>query len=207
MSEQVSQIATVFDSEGQHVGEVYAKALLQAAAPANKVDLVVDQLDSLVRDVLDKNAKFETVLGNPKLAIEEKLSLIDRVFGKSMDLTLLNFLKVLCRRERLQFIRSIAQAANELRDESAGRIQVLVTTTAALDPQSAEKLRTSLKNTFKKDVRIVSKIDPSIIGGLIVRVGDTVYDGSVDGQLKALRREVTAKTEASVRAAAATLVS
>ena len=206
MSEQVSQIATVFDSEGQHVGEVYAKALLQAAAPANKVDLVVDQLDSLVRDVLDKNTKFETVLGNPKLAIEEKISLIDRVFGKSMDVTVLNFLKVLCRRDRLQFIRSIAQAASELRDESAGRIQVQVTTTAALDTQSAEKLRQSLKNTFNKDVRIVSKIDPSIIGGLIVRVGDTVYDGSVDGQLKALRREVKAKTEASVRAAAATLV-
>lgn len=206
MSEQVSQIATVFDSEGQHVGEVYAKALLQAAAPANKVDLVVDQLESLVRDVLDKNAKFETVLGNPKLAIEEKISLIDRVFGKSMDVTVLNFLKVLCRRERVQFLRSIANAAVEMRDELAGRIQVQVTTTEALDPQTAEKLRNSLKNTFQKDVRIVSKIDPSILGGLVVRVGDTVYDGSVDGQLKALRREVKAKTEASVRAAAATLV-
>lgn len=206
MSEQVSQIATVFDSEGQHVGEVYAKALLQAAAPANKVDLVVDQLESLVRDVLDKNAKFETVLGNPKLAIEEKISLIDRVFGKSMDVTVLNFLKVLCRRERVQFLRSIASAAVEMRDELAGRIQVQVTTTEALDPQTAEKLRNSLKNTFQKDVRIVSKIDPSILGGLVVRVGDTVYDGSVDGQLKALRREVKAKTEASVRAAAATLV-
>ena len=85
MSEQVNQIATVFDSEGQHVGEVYAKALLQSAASANKVDLVVDQLESFVQDVLNKNQKFEMVLANPKTAAEDKVDLIDRVFGKSMD--------------------------------------------------------------------------------------------------------------------------
>ncbi len=207
MSEQVNQIATVFDSEGQHVGEVYAKALLQAAAPANKVDLVVDQLESIVNDVLSKNDKFEAVLANPKLSVDEKIGLIDRVFGKSLDGTVLNFLKVLCRRQRLQFVRSIASAAVELRDEIAGRVQVQVTTTEALDPQAAEKLRNTLKNTLQKDVRLVTKIDPSILGGLVVRVGDTVYDGSVDGQLKALRREVGAKAEAAVRAAATNLAS
>ncbi len=56
MTEQVSQVATVFDSEEQHVGQVYAKALLQAAKSSNKVDVVVEQLESFVTDVLSKNA-------------------------------------------------------------------------------------------------------------------------------------------------------
>lgn len=207
MSEQVNQIASVFDSEGQHVGEVYAKALLQSAAAANKVDLVVDQLESFVRDVLDKNAKFELVLSNPKTSTEDKIGMVDRVFGKSMDSIVLNFLKVICRRNRLQHLRPIASAAVALRDEWAGRLQVHVTTSAEMSEASKTALQSKLKNTFNKDVRLLTKVDPSILGGLVVRIGDTVYDGSVDGQLKALRREAGAKAEAAIRAASANLAS
>lgn len=207
MSEQVNQIATVFDSEGQHAGEVYAKALLQSASSANKVDLVVDQFESFVRDVLDKNPKFELVLSNPKTSNEDKIGMIDRVFGKSMDLIVLNFLKVVCRRNRLQHLRSIASAAVALRDEWAGRLQVHVTTSAEMTEASRTALQNKLKSTFNKDVRLLAKVDPSILGGLVVRIGDTVYDGSVDGQLKALRREAGAKAEAAIRAASANLAS
>jgi F-type H+-transporting ATPase subunit delta len=199
MSEQSTQVATVFDSEEQHVGEVYAKALLQAASSANKVDLVVDQLESFVSEVLQKNAGVDLILSNPKMSVEDKMGFLDRVFGSKMDITLLNFLKVLCRRQRIQFVRAMSRSATELRDEMAGRMQVLVTTSAPLDDASEKALVAKLKSTFKKDVRIISSVDPSIIGGLIVRIGDTVFDGSVNGQLSVLRRDLNSRAEASVR--------
>jgi len=70
MSEQTNKIATVFDSEEQHVGEVYARALLSTAAKNGQVDVVVDELESLVNDVLDRNPKLEAALANPKMQPE-----------------------------------------------------------------------------------------------------------------------------------------
>jgi len=207
MTEQVSQVATVFDSEEQHVGQVYAKALLQAANSSNKIDLVVEQLDSFVEDVLSKNPAMDFFLSNPKQSVESKIGLLDRVFGGKMDSILLNFLKVLCRRHRIHFVRGVLRAAAELRDEIAGRVQVQVTTSTALDSATESSLVAKLKSTLSKDVRLVKKIDPSIIGGLLVRVGDTVFDGSVDGQLRVLRRELTTKTDASIRNMSNNLVS
>lgn len=207
MTEQVSQVATVFDSEEQHVGQVYAKALLQAAMSSNKVDVVVEELESFVDDVLSKNAAIDFFLSNPKQSVESKMGLLDRVFAGKMDSTLLNFLKVLCRRQRIQFVRGVARAAAELRDEIAGRVKVLVTTSAPLDSSIESALATKLKQTLNKEVRLVKKVDPTIIGGLVVRVGDTVFDGSVDGQLRVLRRELTAKTDASIRGLTNQLVS
>ena len=104
MSEQANKIATVFDSEQQHVGQVYARALLSAAKEVNSLDRAVDELESLVVDVLDKQPALELALANPKMPAEDKMSLLDRVFGKNMDTTLLKFLKVVCRRHRMYCI-------------------------------------------------------------------------------------------------------
>lgn len=206
MSEQTKKIPTVFDSEEQHVGEVYARALLGAAQSANKVDAVVEQFESLVADVLDKNPKIELALANPKMSVEDKWSLIDRVFGGKMEPTLVTMLKVLARRQRLGSLRSIQKSASDLRDELAGRIQVQVTVASELDAGAREALVAKLKTVFKKDVRLNTKVDPNILGGLIVRVGDTVLDGSVDGQLAALRKTVGQRSETALRSTSGSLV-
>jgi F-type H+-transporting ATPase subunit delta len=199
MSELETQIATVFDSEEQHVGQVYAKALLEAAAKTKQVDSVVDELDSLVKDVLVKSPKVDVFLANPRVSVDDKIDFIDRVFGSKMNKVLLNFLKVLCRRQRIQFVRAILQSTSELRDEAAGRVQVEVTTSTPLSGPAETSLVAKLKSTLQKDVRLVKRVDPKILGGLLVRVGDTVIDGSVDGQLTMLRREMTTKADAAIR--------
>jgi F-type H+-transporting ATPase subunit delta len=199
MQEPTKQIATVFDSEQQHVGEVYAKALLGAAKAENKIDRVADELSSLIKDIFKAQPGFELVLSNPKMPVDDKIQLLDRVFGKSMDPTLLTFLKVVCRRHRINSIRSIEQSVAKLRDEIAGVIRVTVTVPNALDASTENALLQKLKQTFKKDVRIVTIVDPSILGGLIVRVGDTVFDASVDGQLELLRKSAGLSAETRVR--------
>lgn len=199
MQEPTKQIATVFDSEQQHIGEVYAKALLNAAKAENKIDKVADELTSLVGDVFAAQPAFEFVLANPKMPVEDKMALIDRVFGKSMDSTLVKFLKVLCRRQRMNSIRAIQKSVSELRDEIAGVIRVTVTVSSPMSAATQTALVAKLKQTFRKDVRMVTELDPSILGGLIVRVGDTVFDGSVDGQLNLLRKSAGVKAENAVR--------
>ncbi|MCE3015325.1 MAG: ATP synthase F1 subunit delta [Pirellula sp.] len=205
MSEKVSKIATVFDSEEQHVGQLYAKALLQAASSDGQVDNVVDELESFVGEVFEKSPSLETILSNPKMSADEKIGILDRVFSSSMNSTLLKFLKVLCRRQRMQFVRAIARSAADQRDELAGRMQVDVITSTGLSDASSAALAAKLSGIFKKEVRLNPSVDPSILGGLVVRVGDTVYDGSLDGQLKLLRKETKVKAEATVRSKASQL--
>jgi F-type H+-transporting ATPase subunit delta len=206
MSEQTSKIATVFDSEEQHVGEVYAKALLSAAATQHQVDEVVDQLESLVTDVLDRNPKLDIVLCNPKTSSESKWLLLDRVFGGRMHGTLLNFLKVVGKRQRWNAIRAIQMSASKLRDEMVGRVQVHVAVPQPLDAVSRSALTEKLKSVLKKDVRLDVTVDPELVGGLVIRVGDTVYDGSIDGQLRSLRKSVGLRSESALRAVASSLI-
>lgn len=206
MSEQTNKIATVFDSEEQHVGEVYARALLGTAVKNGNVDTVVDELESLVKDVLDRNPKLEAALANPKMQAEDKWALLDRVFGGKMNATLLTFLKIVARRHRLNAIRAIQESASKLRDELAGRVQVEVTVSKPLDTAAEKALVAKLQGLFKKDVRLQTKVNPGILGGLVVRVGDTVYDGSVDGQLRLLRKSVGQRAENALRSVAGSLV-
>ncbi len=206
MSEQTTQIATVFDSDEQQVGQVYAKALLNAALQAGKLDSVVDEFESFVTDVLNKNRMFELSMLNPKLNIDDKFKLLDKVFASKMDAVLLKFLKVVCRRARFSAIRSIQLSASKQRDELAGRILVHVTVPNALDQNALSNLTQKLKSVFNKEIRLVTKVNPEILGGLVVRVGDTVYDGSVDGQLRSLRKVVGIRAETALRSASDLLV-
>lgn len=190
---------TVFDDESMHVGQVYAKALLGAAESSLKVDGMVDEFQSLIVDVLDKQPAFESALANPKISAEEKLRMLDNVFGKKMDGTFLTFLKVLATRRRFGAIRSIYQAVVRLRDEAVGRLRIIVTTAQPLDAAAVESLKVKLQDIFKAEVVITTKVDASVLGGLLIRVGDVVFDGSVDGQLKQLRKATLAKAEQVIR--------
>lgn len=206
MSES-KQTTTVFDDESMHVGQVYAKALLAATEAVGNVDVMVTQFESFVHDVLDKQPALEAALANPKLASEEKIRVLDKAFAQNMDITLLKFLKVLAIRRRFGAIRSVYQSVSNLRDEAIGRLRILVTTAQPIDAAALESLKSKLANIFKKEVILNTKVDASVLGGLLIRVGDVVYDGSVDGQLKQLRAATIAKAEQTIRDKLSTLAS
>ena len=190
---------SAFDDESMHVGPIYAKALLAAVGSSGNVDAVMEQFHSLIHDVFDTQPVLEMALANPKLPSEEKNRLLDKAFNGKMDATLLTFLKVVSRRGRLSAIRGIYHAAASLRDEAIGRVRVLVTTSQPLDAAALSSLKEKLQKLFKKEVAITTKVDATILGGLIVRVGDMVFDGSVDGQLNLLKKATLAKAEIAIR--------
>ena len=198
---------SIFDDESMHVGPIYAKALLAAVGSSGNVDSMMEQFHSLIHDVFDKQPVLELALANPKLPSDEKIRVLDKAFNGKMDATLLTFLKVVSRRGRLNAIRGIYRAAASLRDEAVGRVRVLVTTAQSLDSNALRSLKEKLENLFKKEVAITTKVDATILGGLIVRVGDMVFDGSVDGQLNLLKKATLAKAEIAIREKLSSLAS
>jgi len=199
MTTETIKIDTVFDDESLHVGQVYAKALLAAAGTDSSIDQVVEELKAVVTDVLNKQPALDAIFANPRIDVASKVSMLDRMFASRISPTLLNFLKVVARRRRLGMLRSIEKSVGIMRDAATGRLQVLLTTAEPLDATSMESIRTSLSLKFNASVSVSNKVDPSILAGLVIRVGDVVYDGSVDGQLKNLRNATVAKAEQSIR--------
>jgi F-type H+-transporting ATPase subunit delta len=125
--------------------------------------------------------------------------MLDRIFKGKMDNTLLTFLKVLGRRQRLGSLRSIQKAASQLADDMAGRVRAVVTVSDRLSADAERSLTEKLGAILKKEVRIAVSVDPNILGGLVVRIGDTVFDASLDGQLRSLHKSVSQRAEHAVR--------
>jgi len=190
---------TVFDSEQKHLGDVYAKALLGATEIAGNTKQVLDEFDALVGDVLDKLPKLEAALASPRVPEEAKLDMLDRAFAAKMSVTLLNFLKVVCEHRRFDCVRAMNRAANVLRNELTGWVDVRITTVEPLTDELCERVTDRLEALLGKKVNLVTEIDADLIGGLEVRVGDTVYDASVLGRLGRLREEAVDRTSQAIR--------
>jgi F-type H+-transporting ATPase subunit delta len=194
---------TVFDTGRQHLGKVYAKGLLAAADKAGVTEAVLGELRSLVDDVLDKLPKFAAALESPRLSHEEKLSLLDRAFRGKMNPLLLNFLKVVSRHGRLDCLRAIEHEARQLYNEARGRLEVHVRTAEPVDQDLLASITQRLSEALKSELDVHSEVDPELLGGVVVRVGDTVYDGSVANRLERLRAVTLAKTQQEMRHALA----
>lgn len=189
-----------FDSEQQYLGKVYAKALLGAAEKTGDVEALLAELDSVVTDVLDKLPKFDAALASPRVPLNDRLAMLDRAFQSQMSVTLLNFLKVVARHGRFHCLRAIRRWAQQLRNDALGRVEVQVRTAAEISPALRETIAAQLTKSLGRDVVMQHVLDPALIGGLVVRVGDTVYDGSVANRLERLRKDTVEKTAAQIRA-------
>jgi F-type H+-transporting ATPase subunit delta len=198
MSEPVRQ-PTVFDSGQEHLGTQYARALLGAAARDGQAAAVVEELDAFIVEVLDLAPRLEAALASLRVPVAAKLGLLDKALAGRMSGTLLTFLKVVCRHRRFESLRAIRKAARQQLNESIGRVDVQVRTPMPLSDDVHELVTRRLESLLGKRVHLVVRLDASLIGGLVVRVGDTVYDASVARGLSRLRERALDEVARAVR--------
>jgi F-type H+-transporting ATPase subunit delta len=187
-----AHIAAQFDADvgREQIGEIYAKALLGAAETAGQTAEVLNEFDDMVRDVLAPHPKLEAVLASLVVSPEEKLGVLDRVLGGRASPLLLNFLKVVSRHGRLDCLRAVHQQAHRLYDKLQGRVRVRLTTPTPLDQGQVNQITASLRAKLGGEPVLEAIVDPELIGGAVLRIGDTVYDGSVARQLQAVRQQM-----------------
>jgi F-type H+-transporting ATPase subunit delta len=181
---------TVMDAVSQRIARVYAESLLGAANQSHQADQVLDELGSLVDEVFRAGPLFEEFLTTSAIGRKPKAEALHKAFeGKASEL-FLNFLLVLNDHQRLDLVRPILRAARELRDERAGRLPVLVTSAAPLPDDQREQLLHDLRQRYDKEPVLTTRVDPALLGGLVVRVGDWLYDGSVRTRLETIRKQL-----------------
>jgi len=190
---------TVFDTGQQYLGSVYAKALLAAGEKAGETDAVLEGLQSLVDDVLEQAPGLEATLISPRVPLEAKENMLQTAFGGKTAPTLLTFLKVLCRRGRFDCLRAILRATRKQYNELRGRVEVQLTSADPLSASELESTTNQLRSALGRDVDVQLNVVPDLIGGLVIRVGDTVYDGSLANRLRRMRNDMVAQSTQQIR--------
>ncbi len=186
--------AILADVGAEQVAAVYAEAFLGAAEAAGRAEALVAELDSLVADVLDRFPELERVLASAVIAHEEKERILDRVFAGQADPLVLSFLKVLSSRGRLPCLRAIHRQVRAGYERRQGQVRVRVWSAAPLDAALAERIAEALRPILPGEPVLEPSVEPGLIGGIVVRVGDTVYDASIATQLEKLRQEIVEKS-------------
>ncbi len=195
MSEQAkTQSDHVLEDPGvKAVASLYARNYLGGASQ-NGVDDAVCELASFVDEVLERAPEFRTLLVSDSVSRDDKLSLIGRVLAPRCSEYFANFLKVLVQHGRIDLIEQIRQQAVMLQEELAGQRRVLVRTAKPLSDNSRSQITDQLKNKLGFDPILQESVDESLIGGLVIQVGDTVYDSSLRTRLKTLAGRLTERT-------------
>lgn len=182
--------AQAVDPGAQTVAGAYAKALIGAAEKAGSEEAVLAELDSWVDDVLARQPKLASVLGSVMVPAEDKIRMLDRALKGKADPLLLKFLKVMATNGRLDLTRAVRNAARKLLNQKRNRFQVKVVTAAPLEPKQSAALRARLAAMLGGEPVLTYEVDPGVIGGLVVRVGDVVFDGSLSTNLARLREQL-----------------
>ncbi|RLS77177.1 MAG: ATP synthase F1 subunit delta [Planctomycetota bacterium] len=171
--------ASHVDIAADRVAKIYAQAVVDAAEAAGCRREVLVELATLARDVLPKVPEAAAVFSSPKVALEDKNRIIKRLTAGRMQATTTNALHVLARHGRLGLLGAVVDAAERLADEREGRQQATFTTAVPLDAAEQSRLVDDTQKALAAALVPTFVVDPAIIGGLVVRVGDTIYDQSV----------------------------
>jgi F-type H+-transporting ATPase subunit delta len=172
----------------EQVSEVYARALFEVASERDVLDVVREQLGQFV-DVLSTNHSLQTFFFSPYLSTEEKKDGLTRLIDGAEE-TFMSFLETLVERHRMPEIFHIRTRYEELWDAAMKRLPVEVTSAVELDESIVRDIGERIGTQTGNKIELTSVVDPDILGGIVLRVGDFILDASIRNRLSQLRKQI-----------------
>ena len=172
----------------EEIATVYARSLFEAALDQDKVDEIREQLGEFT-DALDGDRRLQVFFFSPYFSTQEKEEGLSRAVVDA-DPRLVNFVRVLIENHRLPLIHRIRRQFEVLWDHENRRLPVEVTSAVELDRSVIEALEARILEQTGQNVELASIVDPDILGGIVLRVGNSILDASVRHRLDQLRKEV-----------------
>lgn len=185
-----SQHDTVMDVTEEQIARVYAQAFLGAIGTGSNADSLVEEIGSAANDVVAKFPKLQQTLRSSLVSEEQKEQLLERIFGGKASKQVLNFLKVLARHRRLGILQQVARLTGKLHAERSGRTDIEIRVATPLTDEARQEIVGLVRRALKTEPVLQVKVDPSLIAGIVIRVGDRVYDGSVKSQFERTRKKI-----------------
>lgn len=169
----------------------YAKALFALAQEEGRVAEIRSELGGLT-DLIEQNPELSEALLTPLHPVEERKNVLDALTSEAgFSDTVRHFMAFLVDQRRLVDYEGIRDEYDRLADELSGLVMAEVVSATALDGEKQERLRRALSAATGRDVRLDIQLDPELLGGVIAKVGDLVFDGTLRAQLLAMRDSMT----------------
>jgi F-type H+-transporting ATPase subunit delta len=172
----------------EELARVYARALFEVAREQGKLDLLREQLGQLA-DALRGNRELSTFFFSPYFSTVEKQDALGKVL-QGADESFTNFLSLLIENHRMPVIFRVRQEYDRLWEQENRVLPVEITSAIALDQQTTENLGRTIGEQAGRKVTLSARVDPDILGGIVLRVGNSILDASIRNRLEQLRRQV-----------------
>ena len=173
------------------IAQTYAEALYSLALEEKKLQKLQDETKEL-SSIIDDNEDFLMLLDSRFMSVNERKDIASKIL-KDFDADIVNLLKVIIDNNRTDLIKNILQAFNSLCNEHRGIKEGLIYSAFPLDKQTINAVKTKISQIEHMDVELISKIDPSLIGGIKVVINSHVYDGSIKNQLEKMNIDLLGK--------------
>lgn len=172
----------------------YAQALYDVAVSKNKVEKYIEDLTAIVK-VIDGSADFQRVIKHPEISTKEKKKFFINLFKGKIDEDLLTFLLILVEKDRIMFLREKLVELEKIDLENRGTVIAKIRTVRPLKDYQKEALAEKLRAKYRKKVEIEETVDPDILGGILIKVGDDLIDGSIRSSLEELKQSMFSSIE------------
>jgi F-type H+-transporting ATPase subunit delta len=177
-------------AERATIARPYAKAAFEFARDANAFAAWSQGLKTATEIVAD--SRVAALAKSPSSTSEDLARFVTDVAGTNLDVGMQNFVRVLAENRRLLLLPEISTHYEEMRSTVENTVDVEVISAVALDVAQKDKLGAALSKRLKRQVRMQNSVDPTLLGGAVVRAGDLVIDGSLKGRLQRLATDLTA---------------
>lgn len=168
----------------------YAEALFQVGEDTNSTTELYEELKAIV-DILKSNKDFYGVLKSPLVGKLDKKSLVEKVFAGQISANLNNFLKIMIDKERVSAIEAVEKSFKELLNEKNNVIEGIAITAVAMSKDDIKELEAKLSSKYNKNVTLENQVDQSILGGVLVRLGNEEIDGTVKSRLSKMKDQLS----------------
>ena len=172
----------------QEIASVYGRSLFEVAQQHDKLDDVKEQLDQFT-DELDGNRELQVFFFSPYFSSQEKKDGIQKVL-EGGDEHFVRFLELLAERHRMPALFRIRREYDRLWSEENKLLPVTITSAVELDEDTVRNLGQQIEDQTGQQIDLTARVDPDLIGGLQMQVGNMIYDATIRGRLEKLRREV-----------------
>jgi F-type H+-transporting ATPase subunit delta len=172
----------------EEIARVYARSLFEVAKEQDKLDVVREQLGQFA-DALDGDRELSIYFFSPYFSTTEKKDGLGKLLD-GVDPVVENFLSLLIENHRMPAVFRVRREYDALWDEENRRLPVTITSAVALDEATVKSIGDAIGRQTGQQVELTANVDPDVLGGLIVRVGNSILDASIRNRLENLRRSV-----------------
>lgn len=169
------------------VARNYAETLFELARRHEGIEAYHDALGTVAR-LLDESPDIRLFLETPRIESKRKKDVLKRVFADRVPKPFLNFLLVVVDKRRQRLLRAISAEFHEIVDEHLNRAHIQVTAARPLSDDTVERIGRAFSRVLDKEAVPHVRVNPAILGGVVVRTGDTIYDGSLRRRVEGMRR-------------------